>query len=153
MSPKVKGAFIDILHVQNHGTVDETETLLDLTTGDVEIAFDETEISRAVLTEERLNRDLTHNQVDLNITSLFDPTMSALQETGIISEVDGSYTMANRNWEACRLRSFPDKSGSAADQVIDLLDVQWTTDGVTFPDDFAESGLTGMVHGDVRFNQ
>lgn len=151
--PKVKGAFIDVVHVENYNTTNETETLLDLTTGDVEIAIDETEISREVLTEERVNRDLTHNSVDLNITSLFDPTMSALQETGIISDVDGSYTMANRTWEACRLRSYPDKSGSPADQVIDLLEVQWTTEGVTFPDDFAESGLTGMVHGDIRFNQ
>lgn len=152
-SYKVKGAFVDVAVVENLDTVDETETLLERTKGDVEIEIDETTVEADdEHSNDLVHTDLTRANVSINLGSYVDPDVSFLQTLGVL-DANGDLTMSGRELEAVRVRAFPDRSDTAtADTVIEAVEVvPEVDDGLTFgANEFAETSVTLHVNGNLN---
>lgn len=141
--------------VENYDTTDETEILLDLTTGDVTIGGDENTIEGDVHAEPNTDVQVISGSPYIEVESFEGEEESILEEAGILN-ADGEWQVSGRGLEAVRVANYdanPANGGSAV-RVYDGTDVQpeWSDDTTLPEDDFATSGVTFHVNGTLARN-
>lgn len=148
---ELTGAYAEIVKVTDpDGTA--TKTTLSFTTDDIELSIEEEEVSVNKHGENRTIRARQYNTADLTFSSLIEPTLETLDETGIADMGnDGKLLFENdgRTWDACFVRIFDSEGATTPDLVYRFDEVEWQMDGITLPADFATSGMTGWIHGDI----
>ena len=152
---KLQGKWTEVAIVENYDATEESETLLDLTTGDITVGGDENTIEGDSHADPITDRRVISGAPFIEIESFEGDTESILEQAGIIDS-NGEWQVSDRSLEAIRIKNHkehPSDSGGPV-RVYDGVDVEaeWSTD-TTFPeDDYATSGVTFHINGTLKRN-
>lgn len=149
---ELTGAFIEVVRVTDpDGT--PTKTTLSFTTDEVVLNVDEDEASTEKHSDRRRIRRRTYNEASVEVTSLIEPTLETLDETGLVDTAnDGKlqFDADARTWDAAFIRVYEDAEDADPALVHRYDEVEWhMPDGISHPSDFSTAGLEGWIGGDI----
>lgn len=156
-STKLKGKWTHVSIIENYGdTENETEILLDLTTGDVTIGGDENTIEGDAHADPNTEVQVISGSPFIEVERFEAEEESILEQVGILDSETGEWQVSGRGLEAVRVANYQENPANGAEpvRVYDGTDVEpeWSDD-TTFPeDDFVTSGVTFHVNDTLRRN-
>lgn len=154
---KLEGKWSVVAIVEKYDETDESETLLDLTTGDITIGGDESTIEADSHSDPITDRSVISGAPFIEVESFEGETESILEQVGIIDSDTGEWQVSGRSIEAVRVKNYtenPANTGANPVRVYDGVDVEpeWSEDA-TFPEDgHVTSGVTFHVNETLKRN-
>lgn len=153
---KLKGKWSVVAIVTDYDGTEESETLLDLTTGDITIGGDESTIEADTHSSPITDRSVISGAPFIEVESFEAEAESVLEQAGIFDSDTGEWSVSGRTIEAVRVKNYKENpaNGGTPVRVYDGVDVEpeWSED-MTLPEDgHVTSGVTFHVNGTLKRN-
>lgn len=152
---KLEGKWTEVAIVEDYDATEETEVLLDLTTGDVVLGGDEDMIEGDTHSEPITDRRIKGGAPFIEVQSFEGEAESILEQAGIF-DADGNWQVSDRSLEAVRIKNHNQHPSESAGPVRVYdgvgVEVEWSDDTTFAEDDFTESGVTFHVNESLKRN-
>ena len=144
----LSGDYIEVGRVTGVGTVDDTETVIAATMGEVTFEKDQDTVEANLHSQALRVRNRTHYALDTSFTATVTPDIPQLETVGIV-DANGDPT-GSANWECARFNIYEDEPGDAVepDAVFETYSVDWDFEDLTLGEgDPGEINFLGFVNG------